>query len=96
MKKLVVGNWKMNGSLAANEALIKALKADMPKNVQTAVCVPAPYLAQVSGLLKGSEIGLGAQNVSEQASGAFTGEVSIGMLKEFGCQYVIIGHSVLS
>ena len=93
MKKLVVGNWKMNGNLASNAALVAGLKQGMPQNVTSAVCVPFPYLAQVADLLKGSAISLGAQNVSEQVSGAFTGEVSVGMLKELGCQYVIIGHS---
>ncbi len=99
MKKLIAGNWKMNGSLAANEALLRELVAGLPAPLRcdVAVCVPAPYLAQwqalaqtLSGLL---DIGLGAQDVSGELSGAFTGEVSAPMLKEFGCRYVIVGHS---
>jgi triosephosphate isomerase (TIM) len=93
-QKLIAGNWKMNGSLAANEALVRAVIAgmgDAPCNV--AVCVPAPYLAQVRGLREGSRLELGAQDVSEHAQGAYTGEVSAAMLKEFGVRYAIIGHS---
>lgn len=93
-KKLIAGNWKMNGSLAANEALVAALRAGMG-NAQSlvAVCVPAPYLAQVQQLVAGSAIGLGAQDVSQHESGAFTGEFSAGMLREFGVRYCLVGHS---
>jgi triosephosphate isomerase len=92
--KLIAGNWKMNGSLAANEALVKALLRDigMPA-CDVAVCVPAPYLAQVQSLVEGSPIALGAQDVSAQPQGAFTGEQSAAMLKEFGARYAIVGHS---
>jgi triosephosphate isomerase len=91
-KKLIAGNWKMNGSLAANEILLTELKAGLEGlHADVAVCVPAPYLAQVSSL-RGS-IALGAQDVSAHASGPYTGEVAAGMLREFGVQYVIIGHS---
>jgi len=93
--KLVVGNWKMNGGLALNAALLSALVAGwkaMPGR-QIAVCVPYPYLAQVGAALAGTAIAWGAQDVSEHASGAFTGEVSAGMLVEFGCRYAIVGHS---
>ncbi|MDO9598340.1 MAG: triose-phosphate isomerase [Azoarcus sp.] len=89
LKKLVAGNWKLNGSLAANEALLSALAA-VP-GVDVAVCVPFPYLAQVGEGLRGIE--LGAQNVSEYGAGAYTGEVSAAMLVEFACRYVIVGHS---
>jgi triosephosphate isomerase len=93
-KKLIAGNWKMNGSLAANEALVKALVAGVATPpCAIAVCVPAPYLAQVQSLVAGSLIELGAQDVSAQAQGAFTGEQSAAMLKEFGVHYAIVGHS---
>ena len=91
-KKLVAGNWKMHGSLAENAALLAALKPALA-GVEAVVCVPFPYLAQVQAELTGSSIAWGAQNVSEQAKGAFTGEVSVSMLKDFGCKYVIVGHS---
>ena len=92
--KLVAGNWKMHGSRAANEALLQALKAGlMGSSAETAVCVPFPYLEQSAQLLRGSSIAWGAQNLSELASGAYTGEVSAGMLADFGCRYVIVGHS---
>ena len=93
-KKLIAGNWKMNGSLAANEALVRALLAGMGDAACTvAVCVPAPYLAQVQALRAGSALELGAQDVSQHEQGAFTGEVSAAMLKEFGVRYAIVGHS---
>ncbi|MBB5392202.1 MULTISPECIES: triose-phosphate isomerase [unclassified Herbaspirillum] len=93
-RKLVAGNWKMNGSLAANAALVAGIKEGLPAQAcDVAVCVPAPYLAQVQAALAGSAVALGAQDVSAHASGAYTGEVSAAMLNEFGCQYVIIGHS---
>jgi len=93
-KKLVAGNWKMNGNLEANDALVRAVVAGM-KDVQceAAVCVPAPYLAQVQMLRSGSNLELGAQDVSQHASGAYTGEVSAAMLREFGARYAIVGHS---
>ena len=93
-KKLIAGNWKMNGSLAANAALVTALRegAGAP-SCDVAVCVPAPYLAQVQGLVDGSPIALGAQDVSAQAQGAYTGEQSAAMLKDFGVRYAIVGHS---
>ena len=99
MKKLIAGNWKMNGSLAANEALLMALAEGLDGNCscEIAVCVPAPYLAQVQALKARhaglSGVQLGAQDVSAQASGAYTGEVSAAMLGELGCRYAIVGHS---
>jgi triosephosphate isomerase len=93
-QKLIAGNWKMNGNTAANEALVRALIGGMGDAACTvAVCVPAPYLAQVQMLRAGSRLELGAQDVSEHAQGAYTGEVSAAMLKEFGVRYVIVGHS---
>ncbi len=93
--KLVVGNWKMNGGLAANAALLSELKGGWRAMAgrALAVCVPYPYLAQVAELLAAAPIAWGAQDVSEHASGAYTGEVSAGMLAEFGCRYAIVGHS---
>jgi len=94
-RKLVAGNWKMHGSLPENEALLSALRAGIAAQAaaQCAVCVPFPYLAQVSGVLAGSAIAWGAQDVSEHPKGAYTGEVSAPMLREFGCRYAIVGHS---
>ena len=93
--KLVVGNWKMHGGLAANAALLGALMAGwQPAAGRTlAVCVPFPYLAQAQSALAGSPIAWGAQDVSEHGAGAYTGEVSAAMLLEFGCRYAIVGHS---
>jgi triosephosphate isomerase len=91
-KKLVAGNWKMHGSLAENAALLAALKPALA-GIEAAVCVPFPYLAQAQAALGGSSIAWGAQNLSEHARGAYTGEVSAAMLAEFGCGYVIVGHS---
>ena len=93
-KKLIAGNWKMNGSLAANEALIKALLAGLNNpGCAIAVCVPAIYLIQVQALVAQSPIDVGAQDVSQHESGAFTGEISAAMLKETGIRYAIVGHS---
>lgn len=96
MRKLIAGNWKMNGSLAANEALIKAmldgLQGAAPA-ADMALCAPAPYLAQMQALLAGSPIAWGSQDVSAHEQGAYTGEVSVAMLKDFGCRYAIVGHS---
>ena len=94
MKKRIFGNWKMNGSLAPNAALLDLLKQGLVHaDCEIAVCAPAPYLAQLQSLLSGSAIAIGAQDVSAQASGAFTGEVSGAMLREFGVRYVLVGHS---
>lgn len=95
-KALVIGNWKMNGRQAANKMLVDALNSGYEKaleKVDVALCPPGVYLAQVQVLLAGSSIELGAQNVCANAEGAFTGEVSAGMLAEFGCDWVIVGHS---
>ena len=90
----------MNGSLAANEALLTALAQGLSvvkPACEVAICVPAPYLAQVQALRAArpglSAIDLGAQDLSAQASGAYTGEVSAAMLQDFACRYVIVGHS---
>jgi triosephosphate isomerase len=90
--RLVAGNWKMHGSRATNRALLDAIVAGV-KGVECAVCVPFPYLAQGQERLRGTQVALAAQNLSEHASGAYTGEVSGAMLAEFGCRYVLVGHS---
>ena len=93
-RKLIAGNWKMNGSLVANQGLISAVAAGLPvAHCAVALCVPSPYLAQAQALLAGSGIDLGAQDLSCHESGAFTGEISAAMLREFGVRYAIVGHS---
>jgi triosephosphate isomerase len=92
--RLVAGNWKMHGSLAANQRLLEALKRGAPGGgVQIAVCAPFPYLQQVASALGDSAIAWGAQTLSEHDSGAYTGEVSGAMLRDLGCRYAIVGHS---
>ncbi len=83
----------MHGGLDANAGLLGALRAAGPQGCPSAVCVPFPYLQQAKSLLDGSGIEWGAQNVSEHASGAYTGEVSAAMVADFSCRYVIVGHS---
>lgn len=93
-RKLIAGNWKMNGSLAGNATLLEGIRAGAANlNADLAVCVPAPYLAQAQAALAGSAIAWGSQDVSVHESGAYTGEVSVNMLKDFGCRYAIVGHS---
>lgn len=94
-RKLVVANWKMHGSLASNQQLLEAyIQALKPlENVDVVVCVPYPYLAQAQSLLQSTLIAWGAQNLSKDIAGAYTGEVSAQMLRDFGAKYVIIGHS---
>jgi triosephosphate isomerase len=92
---LVAGNWKMHGSRAANRTLLDAVVAGIGAldGVECAVCVPYPYLGEVAGRLAKTGLAWGAQNLSEHAQGAFTGEVSAAMLAEFDCRYAIAGHS---
>jgi triosephosphate isomerase len=94
-RKLVAGNWKMHGSLADNAALLAGIKAGLgtASGADFAVCAPFPYLAQLQAALSGSNIAWGAQNLSEHPKGAYTGEVAASMLLDFGCAYVIVGHS---
>jgi len=94
-RKLVAGNWKMHGSLVDNAALLAGIKAGLGGvfGADFAVCAPYPYLVQLQATLSGSNIAWGAQNMSEHAKGAYTGEVAAGMLLDFGCAYVILGHS---
>src|SRR5207237_3290299 len=93
--KLVAGNWKMNGTLASNQALVENLLPALSRiaGVKCAVCAPYPYLAQLQQMLSGSGVAWGAQDVSQFEAGAYTGEVSGAMLVEFGCRYAIVGHS---
>jgi triosephosphate isomerase len=92
---IVAGNWKMNGSLAANQALVEGILGGCPAGdrIEVLVCPPFPYLGQVSALLEDKSVRLGAQNVSQYESGAYTGECAGSMLRELGCQYAIVGHS---
>ncbi len=90
---LIAGNWKMNGSLQTVIELVEGIKAGKAGKARLAVCPPAVYLMKVGGMLDGTDIALGAQNVCDQETGAFTGEISASMLKESGCQYAIVGHS---
>ena len=93
-RKLVVGNWKMNGSRTSNAVLLSEIVAGLAASgAASAVCVPAPYLAQCQAQLAGSPLGWGAQDVSAHASGAYTGEISVAMLQDFDCSYVVLGHS---
>jgi triosephosphate isomerase len=94
-QKLVAGNWKMHGGLKTNQCLLQDVVAGVAglRNVAVAVCVPFPYLAQAQSVLSGTLVAWGAQNLSEQAQGAFTGEVSAAMLQDFGCRFVLVGHS---
>lgn len=94
-RKLVVANWKMNGSLARNQALLETARTGLAplKGADFAICVPYPYLFQAQAILQGSNVSWGAQNLAKHEEGAYTGEVSAAMLKDFGASYVIIGHS---
>ena len=92
---LIAGNWKMNGSRASIKELLDGVKAGSGdvKSAEMAVCAPFPYLADVESLLSGSTISWGAQNLSIEEKGAFTGETSASMILDFACKYVIVGHS---
>ncbi|SEA89243.1 MAG: triose-phosphate isomerase [Candidatus Thiothrix putei] len=94
-QKLVAGNWKLNGSKASIESLMGGILAGLEgmDNVAVAVCPPYVYIPMTQALVVGSRIGLGSQDIADQDAGAFTGEVSGAMLKEFGCDYAIVGHS---
>ncbi|MEY3038207.1 MAG: hypothetical protein RL143_774 [Pseudomonadota bacterium] len=94
-RPLIMGNWKMNGSSMANESLLTGLMSQVSslQGVDIAVCPPAVYLGQVLELVAGTSIDVGAQNLSEQKSGAFTGEISGDMLRDLGVTYTLVGHS---
>ena len=95
-KPLIIGNWKMHGSLGDNAQFVQTLARDFPQladaDLSMAICPPFPYLAQLREALP-AHVAVGAQNVNAQASGAHTGEVSLIMLEDFGCRYVLLGHS---
>src|SRR6201996_1089685 len=94
--KLVVGNWKMHGRLAANATLLQAVAqgaGELPADVRVGVCVPSPYLAQSQSLLDGSRVMWGVQDVSAFTHGAYTGEVAASMVTDFGATLAIVGHS---
>jgi triosephosphate isomerase len=91
--KLIVGNWKMHGSHQANAELLEGIVGAGPFTADVVVCVPFPYLSEVAVRLAATPVRWGAQDCSAHEQGAFTGEVSAAMLKEFGCRYAIVGHS---
>jgi triosephosphate isomerase len=94
-QKLVAGNWKMNGSKASIKELLDGIKQGIGDVVdsEVAVCPPAVYLGEVESQLSGTPIAWGAQNLSTEAGGAFTGETSADMVNDFNCKYVLVGHS---
>jgi triosephosphate isomerase len=94
-QSLIMGNWKMNGNRDSGAALCKAIIAGLDESTSAsiAVCVPYVYLSDLQALTSNSPLNLGAQNVADKESGAYTGEVSAAMLKEFGCTYALVGHS---
>ena len=93
-KTIIAGNWKMNASKDSVKSLIGGILSGMEGvNSEVLVCVPFPYLSQVELLIEGSNLKLGAQNININASGAFTGEISADMIKDFGAKHVIVGHS---
>lgn len=94
-QSLVAANWKMNGSIQSNQSLLESLKQNVGsvQKAEMVICPPFVYLQQVRQLLEGSRMSWGAQNLSQQEPGAFTGEVAASMLVDFDCKYVIVGHS---
>ncbi len=94
-RPLVAGNWKLNGSRATSAALVRTIAGglDRSRAVDVMVCPPFVYLAEIAAALQGAGIWLGAQSVSAESGGAFTGEVAAAMLRDVGCSHVIVGHS---
>ncbi len=93
-RSLVVGNWKMNGTRESAAALVQGILAGLDGDIaDIAVCVPYVYLESVGNIINSTRLGLGAQNIADKASGAYTGEVSASMLAEVGCKYALVGHS---
>ena len=92
---LVAGNWKMNGSLDSITELVEGIKTglDSVTTAEMAICPPYVYIPQVAGMIRGTSISLGAQDVNDQESGAHSGEVAAGMLADVGCKYALVGHS---
>ena len=95
-KKIVAGNWKMNTSVAGGKDLAAAVAAglsDVPSDVELIVAPPFTHIVPVAGILAGTRVAVAAQNCADEASGAYTGEVSASMIAGAGCRYVILGHS---
>lgn len=94
-RPLVAANWKMNGTLATLRPLVQQIKQGLQSftDLDVAICAPYIYMSEIQTLLKGSAIVPGAQDVSEHAAGAYTGEISAAMLTDYACRYVIVGHS---
>ena len=92
-RNLVAGNWKMHGSRTMSGELVAAVAASLPKGADVAVIPPFPYLAELAAANTGNALAFGAQDLSEHAQGAYTGEVAGAMLREVGCEYVLVGHS---
>jgi len=93
-RTIVAGNWKMNASKESVNKLILDILSGMDEvRSEVVVCAPFPYLSQVETLITHSQVKLGAQNLNTNSSGAFTGEVSANMIKDFGAKHVIVGHS---
>ena len=93
-RTIVAGNWKMNASKESVNKLILGILSSMSEvSSEVVVCVPFPYLSQVEGLIADSQVKLGAQNLNTNSSGAFTGEVSANMIKDFGARHVIVAVS---
>ncbi len=91
---IVAGNWKMNASKETVNTLVMGILSGMSEvKAKVIVCAPSPYMSQVEALITHSQLNLGAQDLNVNASGAFTGEVSADMIKDFGVQYVVVGHS---
>lgn len=92
---LIAGNWKMNGSNAANDSLISKITSGIVSDIgcKLLVCPPFPYLASINSKISSSSVSIGSQNISEYKDGAYTGETSASMLKDLGCEYAIVGHS---
>ncbi len=93
MSRYVIANWKMYGTLVRNAHLLQGFVGDVPSGIEVGICAPAPYWFQVRQACLGSSVRWGGQDVSEHLEGAYTGEVAVGMLEDFECQYVILGHS---
>ncbi|MFN0118022.1 MAG: triose-phosphate isomerase [Elusimicrobiota bacterium] len=94
-QSLMVANWKMNKNIAETESFVKEFLSNFPSTVscEVVICPPSTSLASLSQFLKGTPVMWGAQNMNENSEGAFTGEISAGMLTSLGCKYVILGHS---
>ncbi|SFN23366.1 triose-phosphate isomerase [Dokdonella immobilis] len=92
-RNFVAGNWKMHGSRAQSASLVASVVENLPKSADVAVIPPFPYLSELISAARGSALGFGAQDLSEHAQGAYTGEVAGAMLHDIGCRYVLVGHS---